>query len=171
MTIKTGLVDAFQAAAKDCPLAAAVSLVGERWNFLILRATMLGLKHFDEYQACLGIARNVLSDRLGKLVNADILKRESDPGDRRRIVYRLTDKGRGLLPALVALRQWGLECGYGGESHPTLVDRKQCEPVSEVEVRARDGRLLRPGDLTWVDKNGQVVHLPWADYIPASMQS
>lgn len=154
------LVGAFQAAAKDCPLATAIALVGERWNFLILRGTLLGLKHFDDYQACLGIARTILSDRLAKLVEVGILSRKSDPVDRRRVIYRLTERGRSLLPVFVALRQWGLECGLAGENHPNLVDKDTGLPVSAVEVRAQDGRALRPRDLAWMDEGGHVVEFP-----------
>src|SRR6478609_10321288 len=93
--------------AASCALPAALEAVGERWSFLILRGAFNGLHHFEEFQATLGIARNILSNRLTRLVEHEILKRESDPADRRKVIYRLTQKGRELLPVLIALRQWG----------------------------------------------------------------
>lgn len=102
-------IDAFKAAAQRCPLPSAIDLVGEKWAFLIVRGALNGLQHFEEFQACLGIARNILSDRLAKMVTGGILNREADPNDRRKVVYSLTAKGEGLLPVVLALRQWGLE--------------------------------------------------------------
>src|ERR1700759_2382384 len=96
----TSDIDAFKRAALSCPLPAAVELIGEKWAFLILRGALNGLKHFEEFQAGLGIARNILSDRLGKMVAGGILERTSDPTDRRRVIYSLTPKGEGLLPVV-----------------------------------------------------------------------
>src|SRR4028118_381095 len=107
----------------ECSLPAALEAVGERWSFLILRGVFNGLHHFEEYQSTLGIARNILSNRLARLVEHDILTREPDPADRRKVAYRLTAKGRDLLPVLVALRQWGERWVSGVPSNPVLVDR------------------------------------------------
>ena len=74
----------------ECALPAALEAVGERWSFLILRGAFNGLHHFEEYQSTLGIARNILSNRLSRLVEHDILKREPDPADRRKVAYHLT---------------------------------------------------------------------------------
>src|SRR5688572_27839039 len=82
----------------QCSIAAAVASVGERWSFLILRGAFNGLQHFEEFQATLGIARNILANRLHRLVEDRILERIPDPADRRKVAYRLTEKGRDLLP-------------------------------------------------------------------------
>jgi len=89
----TAHLDAFREAALSCPLPAAVELIGEKWAFLILRGALNGLKHFEEFQAGLGIARNILSDRLSKLVAGGILERAADPEDGRRVIYSLSAKG------------------------------------------------------------------------------
>jgi DNA-binding HxlR family transcriptional regulator len=136
----------------ECGIAAALEVVGERWSFLILRGAFNGLHHFEEYQSTLGIARNILSNRLGRLVEHDILKREPDSADRRRIAYRLTEKGRELLPVLVALRQWGERWVSGVPSNPVLVDRSTRHPIAAVTVHAADGRALKLGDLLWLDR-------------------
>ncbi len=96
-------IDAFREAALSCPIPAAVELIGERWAFLILRGAFNGLQHFEEFQAGLGIARNILSDRLAKLVAGGILERSPDPSDRRKVVYALTAKGESLLPVMLGL--------------------------------------------------------------------
>jgi DNA-binding HxlR family transcriptional regulator len=134
-------------------LPAALEAVGERWTFLILRGAFNGLHHFEEFQSTLGIARNILSNRLARLVDNDILTREPDPGDRRKVAYRLTPKGRELLPVLVALRQWGERWVSGVPSNPVLVDRMNRWPVAPMAVRAADGRPLALNELDWVDRS------------------
>ena len=143
-------IDAFKAAALRCPLPAAVELIGEKWAFLLLRGALNGLCHFEEFQAGLGIARNILSDRLAKLVAGGILARTPDPTDRRKVVYALTAKGEALLPVVLALRQWGEDWGHGRQEL-ILVDRRDGLPVRPIMVTAEDGRPLSLHDLKWVD--------------------
>ena len=132
-------VDAFRKQALHCPLPAAVELIGEKWAFLILRGAFNGLQHFEEFQAGLGIARNILSDRLSKLVA------RRDPGARpptlrtsARSSMRLTTKGEGLLPVVLALRQWGEDWGPGRptSSWPTAATAVRFA----ICVEAQDGR-------------------------------
>ncbi|WP_106640716.1 winged helix-turn-helix transcriptional regulator [Allosphingosinicella vermicomposti] len=137
----------------ECALPAALSAVGERWSFLILRAAFNGLSHFEEFQGTLGIARNILSNRLTRLVENEILQREPDPADRRKVTYTLTDKGRELLPVLIALRQWGERWVSGVPSNPVLVDRDSQRPIAPMAVRAQDGRTLSLNELMWVDRD------------------
>lgn len=147
----TSDIDRFREAALTCPIPAAVELIGEKWAFLILRGAFNGLQHFEEFQAGLGIARNILSDRLTKMVAGGVLQREADPVDRRKVVYSLTDKGEGLLPVLLAMRQWGDDWGYG-KLRIVLADRRDGRPVKRLCVQAHDGRQLALGDLTWIDR-------------------
>jgi DNA-binding HxlR family transcriptional regulator len=147
----TSGIDAFKQAALSCPLPAAVELIGEKWAFLILRGALNGLKHFEEFQAGLGIARNILSDRLSKMVAGGILERAPDSEDGRRVIYSLTAKGEGLLPVVLALRQWGEEWGYGSMK-VVLADRRDRKPVQKINVQAHDGRQLKLQDLTWIDR-------------------
>ena len=154
----TSDIDRFKEAALTCPLPPAVELIGEKWAFLILRGAFNGLHHFEEFQAGLGIARNILSDRLSKLVAGGILERSADPADKRRVIYSMTAKGEGLLPVVLALRQWGEEWGYG-KMHIVLADRRDGKPVRKMCVQAHDGRELKLGDLTWVDRDGYAISL------------
>ena len=142
-------IDAFREAALRCPLPPAVEMIGEKWAFLILRGALNGLRHFEEFQAGLGIARNILSDRLGKLVKGGILERSSDPSDKRKVIYSLTAKGQALLPVVLALRQWGEEWG-NGPAEMVLADRDTCRPVRKICVQAEDGRELALDDLVWI---------------------
>ncbi len=138
---------------EECGIAAALEVVGERWSFLILRGAFNGLHHFEEYQSTLGIARNILSNRLARLVEHQILQREPDPTDRRRVAYRLTEKGRELLPVLIALRQWGERWVSGVPSNPVLVDRVNRRPIAPICVQSDEGRPLTLSDLAWVDRS------------------
>lgn len=133
----------------QCALPAALEAMGERWSFLILRASFNGLHHFEEYQGELGIARNILANRLARLVEHGILTRVPLPEDRRKIEYRLTDKGFALLPTMVALRQWGERWETGEPAFPVLVDERDRLPIRDVAVLAHDGRELGKYDLLW----------------------
>jgi len=130
-----------------CGLPEALETMGERWSFMILRAAFNGLHHFEEFLGELGIARNILSNRLAKLVDHGILSREPCPDDRRRIEYRLTEKGLDLLPAMLALRQWGQKYGTEIEENPVLVDARDRLPIGPVSILAHDGRILTYMDL------------------------
>jgi DNA-binding HxlR family transcriptional regulator len=152
-TLTSGL-DSFREAALSCPLPAAVELIGEKWAFLILRGALNGLHHFEEFQAGLGIARNILSDRLAKMVAGGLLERSSDPADKRRVIYSLTPKGEGLLPVVLALRQWGDQWGYGS-TRVVLADHRDRKPVRKICVQAHDGRELTLSELTWIDRDDQ----------------
>lgn len=133
----------------ECSLPAALEAMGERWSFLILRAAFNGLYHFEEFQSELGIARNILANRLARLVEHGILERQAMPDDRRKIEYRLTDKGFALLPTMIALRQWGERWETGFPASPVLVDERDRRPIAQIEVRAWDGRVLTKQDLLW----------------------
>jgi DNA-binding HxlR family transcriptional regulator len=92
-----------------CSVARALEVVGERWTLLILRDAMLGVERFEDFQASLGIASNVLSSRLKLLSDKGVLERRPDDQRPGRPKYELTDKGRELAPALIVLMKWGDE--------------------------------------------------------------
>jgi DNA-binding HxlR family transcriptional regulator len=145
-------IEAFREAALSCPIPAAIELIGEKWAFLIVRGAFNGLRHFEEFQAGLGIARNILSDRLGKLVTGEILQRLADPSDRRKVIYSLTEKGEALLPVMIALRQWAETWGHG-EPGIMLADKRDGFPVRQICIQAQDGRELKRADLMWVSRS------------------
>ena len=135
-----------------CGLPEALEVMGERWSFMILRASFNGLHHFEEFLGELGIARNILSNRLAKLVEHAILDRQPCADDRRRIEYRLTAKGMDLLPAMVALRQWGQKYTSEVIENPVLVDEQDALPIGPVSILSHDGRVLGPKDLKFVER-------------------
>ncbi|WP_326525588.1 winged helix-turn-helix transcriptional regulator [Sphingomonas sp.] len=136
--------------ATTCSLPAALEAMGERWAFLILRAAFNGLYHFEEFQSELGIARNILANRLARFVEHGILERTTCADDRRKVEYRLTEKGYALLPTMVALRQWGERWETGVPASPVLVDARDGRAIRAVKVTSHDGRVLEKGDLKWV---------------------
>lgn len=88
-----------------CPIARALSVIGDRWTFLILRNCFLGQSRFDQFQKSLGVTRQILSNRLAKLVDAGLLEKQAYA--RGRYDYRLTDSGKALGPTLTSLFEWG----------------------------------------------------------------
>jgi len=107
---------------QNCSVARALAVVGERWTLLIIRDALLGLRRFEQFQDSLGIARNVLADRLSRLVDEGILERVLYNERPERYEYRLTRKGRDLNIALTSLRQWG--DAYLSEKPPLILRRK-----------------------------------------------
>lgn len=107
---------------QNCSVARALEVVGERWTLLIIRDVFLGRRRFDELQESLGIARNVLTTRLSRLVDDGILERVAYSERPARYEYRLTKKGRDLNLALAGLRQWG--DAYLSEKPPTILRRR-----------------------------------------------
>ncbi|MEE4298690.1 MAG: helix-turn-helix domain-containing protein [Pseudomonadales bacterium] len=133
----------------DCSLAQTLEIVGERWTLLILRDAFFGIRRFEQFQKRLGIARNILSARLATLVAAGILERRSLTEGGRRAEYHLTEKGRDLQPALLALTQWGDRWYPGPHEGPRIefVDRETQQPIRELRPLAADGRELAPRDV------------------------
>jgi DNA-binding HxlR family transcriptional regulator len=142
-------------ARMNCSIARALELVGEWWTMLILREAFLGTRRFHDFQQNLGIARNILSARLKKLVARGILKRIAAPGGGRRLEYRLTGKGRAFFPVLMALMQWGDRWVAGSDRVPVrVVDRESGREIAQINVVSGDGRPLKPSDVVMVPGPG-----------------
>lgn len=117
-------------AGMHCSVAQSLEVIGEWWTLLILRDAFLGVTRFDDFAKRLGIARNVLTARLDTLVDNDVLTRVPYDEARGRYDYRLTDKGRALLPVMTAIRQWGDEWILGGKKAPIVVEHTTCGHLS-----------------------------------------
>jgi DNA-binding HxlR family transcriptional regulator len=141
----------------NCGLPAALEAIGERWSFMILRASFNGVHHFEEFLSEIGIARNILANRLTRLTEAGILHRSPCPDDRRRVEYRLTAKGLDFLPTMIALRQWGERWETGVPSNPVLCDERDRKPILPVSIRGHDDRVLSHMDLCWLDSSELVA--------------
>ena len=136
-----------------CSIARSLEIVGERWTLLILRDAVLGIERFEEFQDSLGIASNVLTNRLKLLCDEGVLARTPDERRPGRPKYTLTDKGHELAPVLIMLMKWGdrhyptpggpprltIHAGCGGE----VGDGFSCERCGERV--AREDLELRPG--------------------------
>lgn len=138
----------------------ALQAMGERWSFMILRASFNGVCHFEDFLDVLGIARNILSNRLARLVEHDIMHRDPCIEDRRKVEYRLTEKGEALLPAMLALRQWGEKYGLGAPSNPVLVDTVDHLPIAPICIHAHDGRQIEWTEMQWQDRSELGVPVP-----------
>ncbi|MBP3960503.1 helix-turn-helix transcriptional regulator [Gemmata sp. G18] len=131
-------------AKEECPIARSLDTVGDWWALLIVRDAFTGKKRFGEFQTSLGVAKNILTVRLKKLVADGVLEMVPASDGSAYKEYVLTEKGRGLLLVLVALGQWGC-----GESEFALVDRKKGKRV-QLELRSEDGRKLDLADVQLV---------------------
>src|SRR3954468_12902437 len=127
---------------QNCSIARALEVVGERWTLLIVRDAFLGLSRFEQFQESLGIARNVLTDRLNRLVEEGILERVRYSERPERYEYRLTDKGRDLNIALTGLRQWGDR--YLSDKPPRVLRRKADRKPVVAALVPKGTAALRP---------------------------
>jgi DNA-binding HxlR family transcriptional regulator len=137
---------------QNCSVARALEVVGERWSLLIIRDAFLGLRRFEQFQEKLGIARNVLTDRLNRLVDEGILERVRYSERPARYEYQLTPKGRDLQIALAGLRQWGDK--YLSEQPPRIMRRKSDHRPVVAAFVADGSDVLSPEELETVPGPG-----------------
>jgi DNA-binding HxlR family transcriptional regulator len=137
---------------QNCSIAKTLELIGERWTLLIIRDIFMGVRRFEDFQARNGVARNVLSARLTRLIDEGILEKRPYQDRPVRFEYRLTEKGIALWPVLVTLVKWG--DAYTAESGPpVLIEHKNCggevtdhltcnrcgQPLTARDVKPRPG--------------------------------
>lgn len=137
---------------RECSIANALAVVGERWSLLVLREVLLGRCRFDEIAANTGASRDILAARLRTLVETGVLEKRLYDEHPRRYEYLPTESGRALRPILLSLMEWGdryvtdgppptvWEHSCGSELHVSAVCASCGEPVSSSE-----SRLLRLG--------------------------
>ena len=144
-------IEAFRAAALRCPLPSAVELIGEKWAFLILRGALNGLAAFRAVPGGPGDCPQHPVRPAGQDGRRRNPRARADPADRRKVVYSLTAKGEGLLPVVLALRQWGEDWGHGCQD---IIPRRPARrPAGPADLRpGPDGRELKLDDLMWVDR-------------------
>jgi len=140
---------------ETCSVARSVAVIGDRWTLMILRDLFLGVRRFEAFERRLGISRSIIADRLKKLTDEGVLRREAYQENPLRHEYRLTEKGLALHPVIMAIVHWG-DVHYAGEAGAPLIHRhKACgcdfapvttcsecgDPVTarDVEVRAAAG--------------------------------
>ncbi|WP_346838712.1 helix-turn-helix domain-containing protein [Microbulbifer sp. SAOS-129_SWC] len=137
-----------------CSVACALNEVGDWWSLLVIKQAMLGTRRFVDFQNSLGIAKNILCDRLSRLVDNGVLTRVNVGEHGTRYEYRLTDKGRDLFAVVVALRQWS-ERWNGKKDEMQLVDRAAGQAIAPVVVHSAGGEVLSARDVLFLDEDGQ----------------
>jgi DNA-binding HxlR family transcriptional regulator len=142
-----------------CSVAQCLEVVGEWWSMLILRDVFMGVTRFDQFQQRLGISRNILNQRLRRLVESGVLAKVPYRERPVRYDYRLTDKGRDLWPVLTAMRQWG-DRHAAPEGPPVQVVHKGCGQISEALLTCSGcGEPLAARDVLAVPGPGAVEPL------------
>jgi DNA-binding HxlR family transcriptional regulator len=117
-----------------CSVARALETIGDRWTMLVIRDVFLGVRRFEDFQRDLGVARNILTDRLTRLVDDGILERRRYQDKPERFEYRLTEKGIDLWPVLVSLMKWG-DRHAAPDGPPTLILHRDCGGVVDERFR------------------------------------
>ena len=139
-------------AGEHCAIARSVAILGERWTFVILRQAFMGARRFEDYQRGTSIARNILTDRLKALVEAEILERRPYASHTKRTLheYRLTQKGIDLYPILVTMMEWGNKYGGFEGGPPIDLVHQTCGKVTQPHLVCSecgeeiDAREMRP---------------------------
>jgi DNA-binding HxlR family transcriptional regulator len=135
--------------SQNCSIARALEILGDRWTILVMRDAFMRVRRFEDFQRNLGIARNVLTDRLGRLVEEDILERRRYQERPARFEYRLTDKGLELWPVMMTLLQWGDRYYAAPEGPPVSVRHRDCGgEITPHLTCAKCGAELGPRDAT-----------------------
>jgi DNA-binding HxlR family transcriptional regulator len=128
----------------NCAIGAAVDIIGERPTFLVLREAFNGVRRFDDMRRRTGMPRQVLSDRLARLVREDLLRKVpyQDAGQRTRHEYRLTSKGLDLYPVLVALMEWGDRHALGSAGPQVMLRHRDCGEPVRLQLSCQAGHIL-----------------------------
>lgn len=149
-----------------CSIAATLQVIGDRWSLLILRDAFRGVRRFDAFAHDLGIARNLLADRLAKLVEHGILAKVPYQERPLRHEYRLTERGRDLSPALVALMRWG-DHHLAGDLPPVVLVHRACgEPLEQQLVCPRCDTTVSPTQIA--SRPGPAARRPAPDDRPTN---
>lgn len=139
----------------NCSWAQAAEVIGDKWSIMIIRDAFYGVKSFSAFQKDIGIAKNILTQRLEHLQKHQVIEKRPIGLGSARSEYCLTEKGIGLLPVIAAIGQWGDEWIYGKGNEPiVLVDVENQEPIKKLTVEAADGRDLTLHDITFLAGSG-----------------
>ncbi len=149
--------------ASNCSIARTLQVLGEKWTLLIIRESFYGATRFEQFHRVLQCPRNLLSERLSLLVDDGILERSAyrEPGSRARNEYRLTDKGRELMPILLALREWGDRHKADSEGPPVVAQHAECGRELHVTLACAKGHIVtEPDEVALVDGPGALPPVP-----------
>lgn len=133
--------EALEWSVENCTIGRALEVASDRWLFVVLREVFQGIRRFDDLTVRTGIPRQVLTDRLKRLVESGLLKRVPyrEPGQRSRFEYRLTQQGLDFYPILIALQEWGNRYLADPEGPPLVFVHRDCGEPVELVVRCSAG--------------------------------
>lgn len=135
---------------RDCLISRAIEEIGDRWTLLILRDLMTGPKRFNQIQENLGIARNLLAERLRRMQGSALVQRDEIDGEPHRHAYRLTEKGIDLQTVIVALNQWGARWLADRKGKPIVFfDAETGAEVEKLAYCSEDGSPVDPSSLVF----------------------
>ncbi len=135
-------------ADQNCSIAQALEILGDWWTLLIVREAFLGTRRFADFEATLGISKNILTARLAHLVEHGVLERVDAGVHGTRYEYALTPMGKDLTTVMTALRQWADRWVYGDGAEPVqLVDRRTGKPIPRLRITDAAGAPLAARDL------------------------
>jgi DNA-binding HxlR family transcriptional regulator len=142
-----------------CSIARTLEILGERWTLLVVRDALLGLRRFDDFQHSLGVARNVLADRLKRLVEAGVLERVPYQERPQRFEYQLTAMGRELGVPIIGLMHWGDRHLAGPAGPPRLTRHRDCGGALHAAlVCGTCGKPAGPGEMELLPGPGLPAH-------------
>jgi DNA-binding HxlR family transcriptional regulator len=126
---------------QNCTIGATLAIVGEKWTFLVLREAFNGVRRFDDIRRRTAAPRQILSDRLARLVEQDLLRKVPyrEPGQRARSEYRLTEKGLALYPLMIALMEWGDTYAVSADGPLVELTHRGCGAPVQLELRCAQG--------------------------------
>ena len=129
---------------QNCTIGAALDIVGEKWTFLVLREAFNGVRRFDDIRRRISAPRQILSDRLNRLVSEDLLRRVpyQEPGQRARSEYRLTEKGLELFPVIVSLLEWGNKYAASPEGPVVELTHRDCGAPVRLQLTCAEGHAV-----------------------------
>jgi DNA-binding HxlR family transcriptional regulator len=129
---------------QNCTIGAALDIVGEKWTFLVLREAFNGVRRFDDIRRRISAPRQILSDRLNRLVGEGLLRRVpyQEPGQRARSEYRLTEKGLELFPVIVSLLEWGNKYAASPEGPVVELTHRDCGAPVRLQLTCEEGHAL-----------------------------
>ncbi|MHA3738086.1 winged helix-turn-helix transcriptional regulator [Pseudomonas sp. Eth.TT006] len=134
-------------AESECPVARTLEAIGDRWMLMIIRDAFDDVRRFSEFQKRLGLAKNILTVKLKKLVELGVLEIQPASDGTAYKEYVLTEMGRSVFPIVISMRQWGERFLFSqGESHSVLLDNENAESIETISVRSKAGKVLGPAD-------------------------
>ena len=144
-----------------CSIAQFAEAIGDKWSFMIIRDAMTGVTTFSGFQKSLGIAKNVLTDRLNHLIENDILARRQAKPNVQRYEYVLTQRGVALLPVAAAIIEWSNDWVFGAGREPfKMVERSTGVPIQRMSIISREGKFLGPHEVMFADGPGARKPVP-----------